>query len=139
MSPFLRRISTCFAAGCIGALVSAWVAWRLGASGVPQKLGVALASGWSIPFLCQRVVTGGLWGFLFAAPVWRRGFRDGVFSRGILFSLVPAMVQLLYVFPFVQGKGMFGLKLGALTPAFVIFYCAVWGLCTALWLYAANE
>jgi hypothetical protein len=139
MSSFLRRISTCFAAGCIGAVVSTWLAWRLGSLGIPQKLGVALAPGWSMPFLYRQVVLGGLWGFLFAVPLWRRGFRDGVFSRGILFSLIPAMVQLLYVLPFLEGKGMFGLKLGALTPAFVIFYSAVWGLCTGLWLYAANE
>lgn len=139
MSPFLRRISTCFAAGCIGALVSTWLAWRLAAMGVPHKFGVSLASGWSSPLPYQRVLLGGLWGFLFALPMWRRGFVEGVFSRGILFSLVLSAVQLLYVFPFLQGKGMLGLGLGVLTPAFVIFYNAVWGVCAALWLYAAKE
>lgn len=139
MSPFLRRIGSCFAAGSFGALVSTWLAWRLSVLGVPHKLGVALASGWSAPFPCQRIVWGGLWGFLFAVPLWRSGFRDGVFSRGILFGLIPTFFQLLYVFPFQQGKGMLGLGFGVLTPAFVLFYNAVWGLCTALWLYAAKE
>ena len=139
MSPFLRRMGSCFAAGSLGALVSTWLAWRLSVLGVPHKVGVALASGWSSPLPFRQIVWGGLWGLVFAAPLWRSGFKDGVFSRGILFSLIPTFFQLLYVFPFQQGKGMLGLGLGVLTPVFVFLYNAVWGLCTALWLYAAKE
>jgi hypothetical protein len=55
-----------------------------------------------------------------------------------LFSLFPTCFQLFYVFPLLQGKGMLGLALGKLTPVFVFFYNAVWGLCTAIWLYFAR-
>jgi hypothetical protein len=62
------------------------------------------------------------------------GFWAGVFSRGILLSFAPTVVQLFYVLPFMAGKGVLGLGLGKLTPVFVCFYNAIWGFCTALWL-----
>jgi hypothetical protein len=53
--------------------------------------------------------------------------------RGILLSLAPSAFQLLYVFPHEAGEGMLGLRLGALTPVFVLAMNAVWGL-AAPWL-----
>lgn len=75
---------------------------------------------------------------LFMAPFWRKGFGVGVVGRGILFSLVPTLFQLFFVFPALQHKGMLGLALGRLTPVFVCFYNAVWGLGAGLWLYVAK-
>jgi hypothetical protein len=49
-------------------------------------------------------------------------------------SLGPSLVQLLYIFPTVQNKGLLGLKLGALTPVVVILLNAIWGVAAALWL-----
>jgi hypothetical protein len=53
--------------------------------------------------------------------------------RGIILSLAPSAFQLLYVFPHEAGEGMLGLRLGALTPVFVLAINAVWGLAAA-WL-----
>ena len=136
---FLRRMSVCFAAGCFGALIHSCLVWYLGSTGLPQQLGVTIAPAWSKPFLYPRLVWGGLWGLIFMLPVWRKGFWTGVFSRGILFSLLPTAVQLFYVFPFIMGKGMLGYALGKLTPLFVCLYNAVWGFCTALWIYSTKE
>ncbi|MBP8646289.1 MAG: hypothetical protein KBH99_09240 [Syntrophobacteraceae bacterium] len=138
MARTLRRISLVFAGGFFGAFVNSVMAWYLGRKGVPQQFGVHLASGWSAHYLYPKLVWGGLWGLLFLAPAWRTGFWVGVFSRGILFSLLPTLFQLLYVFPVLDGKGILGLTLGKLTPVFVFFYNAVWGFCTALWVYASK-
>ena len=134
----LGRASLAFAAGCVGALANSWLVWYLGRKGIPQMFGVAMAPAWSTAYLYPRLVWGGLWGLLFILPIWRSGFWTGVFSRGILFSLAPTLFMLLYVFPYLAGKGMFGLALGKLTPVFVFLYNAVWGFCAALWLYFAG-
>lgn len=138
MSSITGRASMAYAAGCVGALVNSWVVWYLGSKGIPQKFGVAIAPAWSAAYLYPRLVWGGLWGLLFVLPMWQSGFWTGVFSRGILFSIVPTLFQLLYVFPYLAGKGMMGLALGKLTPVFVFLYNAVWGLCAALWLHLAK-
>lgn len=138
MEMILRRISLTYSAGCIGALVNSWLVWYTARNGIPQKLGVAMAPVWSLDFLYSRLFWGGIWGFLFMVPVWQNGFRVGVFSRGILFSTIPTLFQLFYVFPYVAGKGWMGLALGRLTPVLVFLYNSVWGFCAALWLYAAG-
>jgi hypothetical protein len=61
-----------------------------------------------------------------------------VFSRGVLFSLLPTIFQLFYVFPHLLGKGVMGVGLGSLTPLFVFFYNIVWGLSAGLWIYIAE-
>ncbi len=138
MSPFLRQLSLTFAAGSFGALVNSCLVWYLGSQGIPQKFGVAIAPAWSLAYLYPRIVWGGLFGWAFLVPIWRSGFWTGVFSRGILLSLLPTAFQLFYVFPVLLGKGMMGLALGELTPVFVCLYNAVWGICTGLWLYTAK-
>ncbi len=47
-------------------------------------------------------------------------------------SILPTIVQLFFVFPYQTGKGFMGLTLGALTPLFVVFLNAVWGMVTSL-------
>jgi hypothetical protein len=135
----LRRISLCFAAGVFGALINSLLVWFLGSKGIPQHFGVAIAPKWSLHFLYPRMVWGGLWGFVFLLPILRSGFWVGVFSRGVFFSLLPTLFQLLYAFPVLQGKGTFGLSLGKLVPVFVFFYNVAWGLAAALWLYIVKE
>lgn len=139
MKSTITRISVAFSGGCLGALVNSWVSSSLGQTILPQKLGVTLGLAWGKAFLYPRIVWGGLWGFLFLLPVLRGGFLVGVFSRGILLSLCPTAAQLFYFFPFLLKKGWFGLSLGELTPLFVFVYNAVWGLCTAWWVWLAGK
>lgn len=139
MDRFIRILSITFAAGAFGALVNSLVAWRLGVAEVPKMLGVSIAPSLTAHYLYARIVWGGLWGFLFLLPFWRSGFLVGVFSRGVLFSLIPTVFQLFYVFPVLQGKGVMGMALGSLTPFFVFFYNVVWGISAAIWLYMSRS
>ena len=72
MRNLARRGSAVFAAGAVGGFANAVVLFLFGQWGVPRLLGVALAPGWSWPWLYQRLVWGGVWGALFL--VLPRGF-----------------------------------------------------------------
>tara|TARA_B100002003_G_C14035733_1_gene499092 strand:+ start:569 stop:976 length:408 start_codon:yes stop_codon:yes gene_type:complete len=125
-----KRASLCFAAGCLGALANSWSVWYFGSKGIPISFGVTIAPSFSLAWLYPRIVWGGLWGLLFLLPVMKNRFL----SRGLLFSLGPTLVQLFIVFPMKAHKGVMGLTLGTLTPAFVFLYNAIWGLVAAIWL-----
>ena len=47
--------------------------------------------------------------------------------------------MLFVIFPLRLGKGMMGLDPGTWTPAFVIFFNAVWGWTAALWMRWTNR
>lgn len=104
--------------------------WLFGRAGIPAELGVKLAPHLTPAWLYPRLIWGGIWGFLFVFPV----FRNQPFAQGLFFSLGPSIVQLFVVFPYLAHKGLLGLDLGMLTPLFVLFFNAVWGLSAALWL-----
>ena len=134
MSRFLRAVSLVFAAGCVGGVFNGLAGWLCGRYGISAALGVSIAPALSPGFLYQRAVWGGLWGFLFLLPM----LRSSVLARGILFSLAPALVQLLVVFPYQAHKGVFGFALGTLTPVLVFVFNAVWGVAAALWVRLAK-
>ncbi|MGO9622686.1 MAG: hypothetical protein ACLPT6_14935 [Desulfobaccales bacterium] len=129
LSRALQTISLTFAAGCVGGLLNALFVWSFGASGLAGALGVKLAPAFTPPWLYQKLVWGGIWGWLFLLPL---GLSYPV--RGLLFSLGPTCVALLVVLPYQAHKGWFGWQLGFLTPVLVVFYNAVWGLAAGWWL-----
>ena len=128
MRHFLDRAAVSFAAGAFGALVNSVAVWAAGAYGLTARLGVAVAPALTASWLYPRLVWGGLWGFLFLLPL-----RGSWLLRGLVVSLAPSAFQLLWVFPQMTAHGLFGLRLGALTPAVVLAANAVWGLAAA-WL-----
>ena len=128
MRHFLDRAAVSFAAGAFGALVNSVAVWAAGAYGLTARLGVAVAPALTASWLYPRLVWGGLWGFLFLLPL-----RGSWWLRGLVVSLAPSAFQLLWVFPQMTAHGLFGLRLGALTPAVVLAANAVWGLAAA-WL-----
>ncbi|MBI4642255.1 MAG: hypothetical protein HY790_02620 [Deltaproteobacteria bacterium] len=130
-----KNISLTFTAGCVGGLANMLVVWLFGVWGVTKALNVQIAPPFSTPWLYNRLVWGGLWAFLFLLPRRNLSFP----ARGLLYSLGPTLVQLFIVFPFQAQKGMLGLQLGHLTPAFVLFYNAVWGLAGGFWLQLTAE
>jgi hypothetical protein len=126
----MRNLSLVFAAGCWGALWNGLAVWLGGYLGIAPALGVHIAPPLTPAFLYAKLVWGGIWGLLFLLPMGRWSFP----ARGLLFSLVPTLAQLFWVFPFKAHKGFFGLQLGAFTPVFVLFYNAIWGYAAGLWL-----
>lgn len=130
MRTLLRSLSLVFAAGCFGGLVNSLAVWFFGEAGITAALGVHLAPALTAKWLYPRLVWGGLWGALFLIPF----LRYSVILRGFLYSLGPSFVQLFIVFPVKAGKGAMGLELGALTPLFVLFYNALWGVAAGYWL-----
>lgn len=130
MNEMLKTWAMVFAAGCVGGLANSVAVWSFGKLGLSSAMGVKIAPAWTPAWLYQRIVWGGLWGFLFLLPF----LQSSVLLRGVLYSLGPTAVVLLVVFPLQAKKGMFGLELGAMTPVFAFIVNAVWGIATAWWL-----
>lgn len=131
----ITRLSVVFAAGAVGGLVNSLAVWGFGVLGVTHAFGVAIAPHWTPAWLYPRVVWGGIWGLLFLLPLLGRR----TIARGLFFSLGPTVVQLFVVFPIKAHKGVAGLELGMLTPAFVVIFNAAWGLAAAVWLRLLGE
>ena len=130
MTKFAKQLTIVFAAGCLGGLLNSLAVWFLGDIGIASAAGVKLAPALTPPWLYPRIVWGGIWGLLFLLPM----SSDRFFSRGLIFSIGPSLVQLFVIFPLIAHKGSMGLQLGTLTPVFVLFYNAVWGVTASIWL-----
>ena len=135
MKSFIRKLSLAFAAGALGGLVNSGVIWLFGRAGITAELGVKLTPAFTPAWLYPRLVWGGIWGILFLLPL----AQNRPFQQGLLISLGPTIVQLFVIFPYELNKGMLGLELGTLTPVFVLFFNAVWGVAAALWLWASER
>jgi hypothetical protein len=134
MIPTLRRTTVYFSAGALGGLANAVCVWFFGNAGITGALGVAIAPPLTPPMLYHRIVWGGIWGLAFFLPLAVKSPA----IRGFLCGLGPTFVQLFIVFP-QAGKGMMGMELGTLTPAFVVLFNTVWGLTGAVWLRITGE
>ena len=130
MRSLITKLSLYFAAGCLGAVVNSLLLWYAGRMGVMAELGVRIAPELSPAWLYSRLVWGGLWGWLFFAPVAGRA----LLSKGVILSLIPSAVQLLLIFPYQDHVGFLGSELGRLTPVVVLTGNALWGLSAAVWL-----
>ena len=126
----VKEWSLAYAAGAVGGLANGLAIWLFGLVGINQLLGVALAPQLTTPLIYNKLVWGGIWGFIFLLPFPRLTYP----SRGLIYSLGPSLVQILIVFPLVAHKGVGGIELGYLTPLLVLFYNAVWGIVTGIWL-----
>lgn len=135
MNKLTRNILLVFSAGCAGGLANSIVVWVFGLLGITTSLGVNIAPTLTPAWLYPRIVWGGVWGFLFLIPL----LQHNHLLRGALFSLGPTIVQLFIVFPLKAHKGVMGLDLGILTPLFVLFFNAVWGIKAAILLKMAEK
>ncbi len=124
-----RRLSLCFSAGVVGALVGSAGLWAAGRYGVSSALGVGIAPVWVSGWLYPRLVLGGLWGLLFAVPL-----RANMFWLGVLLSLIPTAYILLWEYPYRAGYGWFGVELGLLTPLLIWAASLIWAWSGLLWL-----
>lgn len=135
MTGFFRNSSLAFSSGSLGGLANAVAIWLLGSAGILTAAEVSIPYHLSLSIIYMRVVWGGIWGFCFLLPFP----RDRVLTRGLACSVAPSLVQLLYIFPEKAGKGILGHELGLLTPVFVLFFNAVWGVAASLWLWIVEN
>lgn len=135
MNNLVRNVSLVFAAGVLGALLNSLAVWAFGEFGISAALGVKIAPKLTPAFLYPRLVWGGIWGMLFLLPLMRRR----IWSRGLIYSLGPTLVQLFVVFPIKANKGAMGLELGMLTPLLVVVFNAIWGWTAAIWLRITDK
>lgn len=129
----IRNLSLIFGAGAVGALANSIFIWAVGQAGITQMIGVAVAPSFTLPWIYQRLVWGGIWGGLFLIPL---GIRSEI-KKGLLLSLAPSGMTLFFFLPN-AGKGMGGLELGLLTPLVVLVANAIWGIVTGLWVQAGG-
>lgn len=124
----MRTLPLCFAAGCFGALINSAVVWICDNFGLMEALQVRMPVAYSAEWMYQRIVWGGIWGFLFMLPL----YKSSILMKGTIISLIPSLFQLFYVYPYLRGADVAGLNYGVLTPAMVLFLNWVWGIATAL-------
>lgn len=128
MKQIINPIFIAFTSGALGGLANAFAVWGAGALAITMYFGVDIKPPLSTNMIYTRMVWGGIWGMLFLCPyifrVWP--IRSAILN-GILFSLAPSAATLFYFFPH-SAAGMLGLDKGALTPAFVLLFNAVWGI-----------
>jgi hypothetical protein len=135
MKKIIHKLTVAFSSGCFGGLVNSFAVWFLGATGITASFNVKIAPSLTVAYLYPRIVWGGIWGILFLLPF----FRHSMILRGIVYSLAPTLAQLFIVFPIKLNQGVMGLDLGVLTPLFVLFFNAVWGISAAWWLKLAEK
>ena len=135
MRGFRATLGVLFASGCFGGLINGLAVWIFGVLGITAALGVKIAPALTPGQLYPRIVWGGLWGFLFVLPIFRRS----IFWQGLILSLGPTIIQLFIVFPLKAKKGALGLELGYLTPVFVLLFNAVWGWAASYWLACSKN
>jgi len=115
MERLMADVSAAFAAGCVGGLVNSVTVWVFGRLGISAALGVKIAPAFTPSWLYVRIVWGGLWGLLFLLP-WSAPLP----LRAAVYSVGPTLVVFFVTYPRHLKKGLFGLELGALTPALVV-------------------
>ncbi|RJX29211.1 MAG: hypothetical protein C4531_10835 [Desulfurivibrio sp.] len=124
----IRKISSAYAGGLVGALVDSFNIWMLGKIGFTAWIGVGLRPEFRPAWLYPRLVWGGLWGLLLLLPI----MKSRPIQRGMLISLAPTVMVYLVIFP-EMGKGIFGFGFGLLTPLLVLVLNFIWGIVAAGW------
>ena len=118
------------AAGCIGAITLNAVTLLFGTLQVGPALGIDFAPDTEIETLYMNLFWGSIWGLLFLLPL----LEDALVIKGSILSLVPSLIDLAIVFPYIEGIGFWGIKLGALPPFTVLFFNGCWGISAGLFL-----
>jgi hypothetical protein len=130
----MKKLLLYFAAGCLGALANSLALWLLGHFDILQTMSIAMRPKLTPAWLYPRIVWGGIWGLAFVLPL----LETKMLAKGSVLSLLPTLVQLFFVFPFMLHKGIAGLELGILTPVMVLFVNWIWGFATGLTLKLAR-
>ena len=128
MNESVKRWLQAFGAGCFAAMISNFVFWLFWQAHIMVSVGCELRPGHLPDWPYHTVLLGGFYGLLLLID-W--GPKQ-VFSRGLLFGLIPSLLVFAFFFPQrIPRQGALGYGLGWMTPVFILFYNSIWGLITA--------
>jgi hypothetical protein len=127
-------LATCFCAGALGALAAGAALWGASHWGWIAAAGIDFVPEFSLDWLYQYLVWGGIWGLPFYLAVSSHRRRRHWIRKGLWLSLLPSAHQLFYVFPHLQDAGMMGMELGHLTPLVILLINFLWGAVTGVWI-----
>lgn len=122
--------AVCFVSGLLGALFTSLFLWLGGEWGIIRLLGINFSPSITWPALYPHMFAGGLWGLLFFFTVASPRSRRYWIRKSLWVALVPALVNIVHIYPNVQHQGIGGINLGILTPGLIILSWLVWGLFT---------
>lgn len=125
-------LAVCFCAGLLGALLSGLLLCLAARLGVFALAGVQIIPQFKVAWFYPRLVWGGLWGMVYFIAVGPASSRRHWIRRGLWISLLPTAFELLVVFPYLSGHGLFGRQLGRYAPLAVLLANLVWGFFTGL-------
>ncbi|MBW6509098.1 MAG: hypothetical protein K0A94_06065 [Desulfuromonadales bacterium] len=122
--------AVCFVSGLLGALFSSLFLWLGSEWGIIRILGINLSRSIALPALYPLMFAGGLWGLLFFVSVASPRSRRFWIRKSLWVALIPALVDIAYIYPQVQNQGIGGINLGILMPGLIILSWLVWGFFT---------
>ena len=122
--------AVCFTAGLLGAAVSSLFLWSCNEWGVTTMFKVNMVQTLELPELYPKMMVGGLWGLVYFFTVGIPRHRRHWVRKGLWFSLLPSLVAIFYLYPYIYHRGMAGFDLGTLTPLLIVATNLVWGLFT---------
>lgn len=130
---FWKNASIAYAAGALGGLANAVIFWVLVTYGITADINVTF----NVPmhlqafsqFALHQIIWGSIFAFLLLVPI----FKSSWFKRGLILGLVPSLVMLLYVFPYVTHGGMFGLSHGNFAFVVVLVVNWIYSFIASIW------
>ena len=125
-------LAVCACAGMIGAFASSLFLWAVDYWHLSPLAGAGVEAPLAPEWLYPRLFRGGAWALLFFVTVASPRRRRQWIRKALWVSLIPAVWQLLYVFPKLTPYGLFGLQFGIATPFFVLLLHLIWGFFTGL-------
>ncbi|MHB8708156.1 MAG: hypothetical protein ACYC9I_04725 [Desulfuromonadales bacterium] len=128
----LHLLAVCFCAGLLGALLSGLLLCLAAKFGAFELAGLHFSPRLKPDWFYPRLVWGGLWGMVYFLAVGQANARGRWVRRGMWVSILPTAFELLVVFPYWSGHGLFGQQLGRLTPVLVFLANLTWGFFTGI-------
>lgn len=118
-------ISICFCAGMLSALVGFCAVWAWAMLGLPELSVYAVRPLLAPDGFYPRLIWGGLWGVVFFVTVGSARARKHWMRKGLLVSLLPTLLYLIFYLPDQVGSG---LTLSLAAPAIVVVLNLIWGV-----------
>ncbi|MFO7766987.1 MAG: hypothetical protein R6V33_11200 [Pelovirga sp.] len=123
-------LAVCFVSGLLGALFSRLFLWLGDEWGMIRMLAINDSYAIDLNSIYAPLFAGGLWGLLFFFTVSSPRIRRYWVRKGLWVALVPALIDILYIYPQLRNQGIGGINMGLLMPGLLIASWLIWGIFT---------